>query len=44
MERVAIIMGAGPAGLTACYELGKESFRALCLERDGIVGGISRTD
>jgi protoporphyrinogen oxidase len=44
MEPLAVIMGAGPAGLTACYELGKESHRAVCLERDEIVGGISRTD
>lgn len=44
MEPLAIIMGAGPAGLTACYELSKESYRAVCLERDHIVGGISRTD
>jgi protoporphyrinogen oxidase len=41
-ERVVII-GAGPAGLTAAYELGKHGQRALVLESDHIVGGIART-
>lgn len=44
LERHVIIIGAGPAGLTASYQLGKESVRATVLERENIVGGISRTD
>lgn len=38
-----IVMGAGPAGLTAAYLLSKRDIAAEVLERDGIVGGISRT-
>jgi protoporphyrinogen oxidase len=40
----AIIVGAGPAGLTAAYELSKQGQRVLVLESDPqYVGGISRT-
>jgi protoporphyrinogen oxidase len=40
----AIIAGAGPAGLTAAYELSKEGLPVLVLESDPqYVGGISRT-
>ncbi|MHB8218846.1 MAG: NAD(P)/FAD-dependent oxidoreductase [Acidimicrobiales bacterium] len=42
LDPVAII-GAGPAGLTAAYQLGKAGRRALVLEADAVVGGISRT-
>jgi protoporphyrinogen oxidase len=38
-----IIMGAGPAGLTAAYLLSKSQIATEVLERDDIVGGISRT-
>ncbi|MBV9742573.1 MAG: NAD(P)/FAD-dependent oxidoreductase [Acidobacteriia bacterium] len=36
-------MGAGPAGLTAAYELSSHGVRSLVLEADNIVGGIART-
>ena len=40
----AIIIGAGPAGLTAAYQLTKEGRRVLVIEQDEtFVGGISRT-
>jgi protoporphyrinogen oxidase len=40
----AIIVGAGPAGLTAAYELSKQNARIVVLESDPkYVGGISRT-
>jgi protoporphyrinogen oxidase len=40
----AVIVGAGPAGLTAAYELSKKSQRVVVLESDPqYVGGISRT-
>ena len=40
----AVIIGAGPAGLTAGYELSRHSRRVLVLESDPqYVGGISRT-
>ena len=38
-----VIIGAGPAGLTAAYQLGKAGRRAVVLETDDVVGGISRT-
>ncbi|MDA0204044.1 MAG: NAD(P)/FAD-dependent oxidoreductase [Acidobacteria bacterium] len=38
-----IIMGAGPAGLTAAYLLSKAQIATEVLERDDVVGGISRT-
>ncbi len=40
----AVIIGAGPAGLTAAYELSKQGQRVVVLESDPqYVGGISRT-
>ena len=40
----AVIVGAGPAGLTAAYELTKQGQRVVVLESDPeYVGGISRT-
>jgi protoporphyrinogen oxidase len=41
-ERVVVI-GAGPAGLTAAYLLSKAGVDVTVLEGDDIVGGISRT-
>ena len=38
-----VIIGAGPAGLTAAYELSKNTVPSLVLEQDDIVGGIART-
>ena len=38
-----VILGAGPAGLTAAYELGKAGVRSTVLERDDTVGGLART-
>jgi protoporphyrinogen oxidase len=38
-----VIIGAGPAGLTAAYALSKENVPAVVLEADRIVGGIART-
>ena len=38
-----VIIGAGPAGLTAAYELGKLGRRARVLEADDQVGGLART-
>ena len=38
-----VIIGAGPAGLTAAYECGKRGRRAIVLEADDQVGGLART-
>lgn len=38
-----VILGAGPAGLTAAYELAKHNVPSIVLEKDNTVGGISRT-
>src|SRR5215213_6718836 len=38
-----VIIGAGPAGLSAAYELIKNGVPSIILEADFVVGGISRT-
>jgi protoporphyrinogen oxidase len=38
-----VVIGAGPAGLTAAYQLGKRGATCTVLESDDVVGGISRT-
>lgn len=44
MQKKAIIIGAGPAGLTAAYRLLKETdILPIVLEESDMVGGISRT-
>ena len=44
MKEHAIIIGAGPAGLTAALELLRRSnIKPIILEADTCVGGISRT-
>lgn len=44
MNKTAIIIGAGPAGLTAAYQLLKETdIKPIILEEESVVGGISKT-
>jgi protoporphyrinogen oxidase len=38
-----VIIGAGPAGLTAAYELSRRDSSALVLEASDVIGGISQT-
>jgi protoporphyrinogen oxidase len=38
-----VIIGAGPAGLTAAYELSRHGVNSIVLEQDNIVGGLART-
>lgn len=45
MERhPVVITGAGPAGLTAAYELVKRGIKPIVLEKADKVGGIARTE
>jgi protoporphyrinogen oxidase len=39
-----VIIGGGPAGLTAAYELVKRDIQPIILEQSDKVGGISRTE
>ena len=39
----AIIIGAGPAGLTAAYELSKSKKNIIVLEKKNQVGGLAET-
>src|ERR1044072_2372178 len=44
MNKQAIIIGAGPAGLTAAYELLKRTdIIPIILEKSSDIGGISKT-
>ncbi len=43
-EGVAIIIGAGPAGITAAYELAHRSkIKPIILEKSDVIGGLART-
>jgi protoporphyrinogen oxidase len=42
-EKQVVIVGAGPAGLTAAWELCKAGVKSVVLEKDRVVGGIART-
>ncbi len=42
-DRPVVVIGAGPAGLTAAYQLVKLGDPVVVAEADDVVGGISRT-
>lgn len=42
-DKKVVIIGAGPAGLTAAYELSKAGISSTIIEKDGVVGGLART-
>jgi protoporphyrinogen oxidase len=39
-----VVIGAGPAGLTAAYESAKSNLHPILIEKSGQVGGIARTE
>lgn len=43
-KREVVVIGAGPAGLTAGYELTKYQLKPLVIEQQARVGGIARTE
>jgi protoporphyrinogen oxidase len=43
-DRPVVVIGAGPAGLTAAYDLVKRGERPVVLEKAPIVGGLARTE
>ncbi|MBI2710094.1 MAG: NAD(P)/FAD-dependent oxidoreductase [Actinobacteria bacterium] len=42
-DHQVVVIGAGPAGLTAAYQLHKYGVASTIVEADEVVGGISRT-
>jgi protoporphyrinogen oxidase len=42
-ERPVVVIGAGPAGLTAAYDLTRRGAPVLVVEQDDQVGGLART-
>src|SRR5262249_23060247 len=43
MAETTLVLGAGPAGLTAAYVLGKAARNAVVLEAEPQVGGLAKT-
>lgn len=43
-SRSVVVIGAGPAGLTAAHEVMRSEATVTVLEQSGLVGGISRTE
>ena len=44
LERQVLVIGGGPAGLTAAYELAKRGIQPIVFEKLDKVGGIARTE
>lgn len=43
-EKNVVVIGGGPAGLTAAYELTKQQVRPVVCEKQQLVGGLARTE
>lgn len=42
-QKTALILGGGPAGLAAGFELARKNYKVTVFEREDVVGGISKT-
>ncbi len=42
-DKTTVVIGGGPAGLTAAYELSKTDIKSIVVEKDEVVGGLART-
>lgn len=42
-DKKVVVIGGGPAGLTASYQLSKAGIESIVLEKDRELGGLSRT-
>lgn len=43
MSEEVVILGGGPAGLTAAYQFSKQGIATTVVEKDKVVGGLART-
>ena len=43
MKRDILIIGAGPAGMSAAFELANAGERSVILEKDEMIGGLAKT-
>lgn len=43
MKERIVVLGAGPAGITAAWQLSERGFAVTVLEKDGMVGGMGKT-
>jgi protoporphyrinogen oxidase len=44
LDKPTVVLGAGPAGLTAGYLLANQGLPAIVLEAEGLVGGLAKTE